>query len=144
MTSVTFSCDVGHSRESLAAARYAISLAKDHGADLILLHTTEDGSKGQEDLSLETLKNIVPLGGSPVQPDLHYGTRCSTGCDIGCSEKSTCGFNCYRGARRRKTSRRADTFLGFDCKRCRRERELPGPDRSRLMFLYSVYAAETK
>jgi nucleotide-binding universal stress UspA family protein len=62
MTSVTFSCDVGHSRESLAAARYAISLAKDHGADLILLHTTEDGSKGQEDLSLETLKNIVPLG----------------------------------------------------------------------------------
>ena len=50
------------SPESLAAARYAISLAKDHRADLILLHTTEDGMAGQEDLSLETLKNVVPLG----------------------------------------------------------------------------------
>jgi nucleotide-binding universal stress UspA family protein len=50
------------SPESLAAARYAISLAKDHHAELILLHTTEDGSELQEDLALETLKNVVPLG----------------------------------------------------------------------------------
>jgi nucleotide-binding universal stress UspA family protein len=50
------------SPESLAAARYAISLAKDHRAELVLLHATEDGLKGQEDLSLETLKNVVPLG----------------------------------------------------------------------------------
>ena len=50
------------SPESLAAARYAISLAKDHRAELTLLHTTEDGIKGEEDLSLETLKNVVPLG----------------------------------------------------------------------------------
>ncbi|HYL63828.1 MAG TPA: universal stress protein, partial [Candidatus Methylomirabilis sp.] len=50
------------SPESLAAARCAISLAKDHRAQLILLHTEEDGMKGQEDLALETLKNVVPLG----------------------------------------------------------------------------------
>ncbi len=50
------------SPESLAAARYAISLAKDHRAELILLHATEDGIKGQEDLALETLKDVVPLG----------------------------------------------------------------------------------
>jgi nucleotide-binding universal stress UspA family protein len=50
------------SPESLAAARYAISLAKYHRAELILLHTAEDGLKMQEDLALETLKNVVPLG----------------------------------------------------------------------------------
>jgi len=50
------------SPESLAAARYAISLAKDHRAELILLHTTKDGIEGQGDLALETLKNVVPLG----------------------------------------------------------------------------------
>jgi nucleotide-binding universal stress UspA family protein len=50
------------SPESLAGARYAISLAKDHRAELVLLHTTEDGMSAQEDFSLETLKNVVPLG----------------------------------------------------------------------------------
>ncbi len=48
--------------ESLAAARYAISLARDHRAELVLLHATKDGIKEQEDLALETLKNVVPLG----------------------------------------------------------------------------------
>jgi nucleotide-binding universal stress UspA family protein len=57
------------SPESLAAARFAISLAKDHRAELVLLHTTGDGIKGQDDLALETLKNVVPLGaGLPSQP----------------------------------------------------------------------------
>jgi nucleotide-binding universal stress UspA family protein len=50
------------SPESLAAARYAISLAKDHRAQLILLHAMEDGIMGQDDLALEILKNVVPLG----------------------------------------------------------------------------------
>ena len=50
------------SPESLAAARYAISLAKDHRAELVLLHATEDGSKGRNDVALETLKDVVPLG----------------------------------------------------------------------------------
>jgi nucleotide-binding universal stress UspA family protein len=50
------------SPESLGAARYAISLAKDHRAELILLHTTGDGMKEREDLALETLKEVVPLG----------------------------------------------------------------------------------
>ncbi len=48
--------------ESLAAARYAISLARDHRAELVLLHATKDGIKEQEDLALETLKDVVPLG----------------------------------------------------------------------------------
>jgi len=49
------------SPESLAAARYAISMARDHRAELILLHT-EDGTGEQEGLALETLKDVVPLG----------------------------------------------------------------------------------
>ncbi len=50
------------SPESLAAARYAISLARDHRAELVLLHASKDGSKEEEDLNLETLKDVVPLG----------------------------------------------------------------------------------
>ena len=50
------------SPESPAAARYAISLAKDHRAELILLHTTEDETDGEEEFALENLKNVVPLG----------------------------------------------------------------------------------
>ncbi len=57
------------SPESLAAARYAISLAKDHRAELVLLHTSEEEANEQEDLALDTLKNVVPLGaGLPGQP----------------------------------------------------------------------------
>jgi nucleotide-binding universal stress UspA family protein len=48
------------SPESLAGARYAISMAKDHRAALVLLHTMKDG--GQKDIALETLRNVVPLG----------------------------------------------------------------------------------
>lgn len=50
------------SPESLAAARYAISLTKDHRAELILLHTAEAGAGEDDKLALETLKNVVPLG----------------------------------------------------------------------------------
>ena len=50
------------SPESLAAARYAISLARDHRAELVLLHTAENEIRGQQDLALETLKTVVPLG----------------------------------------------------------------------------------
>jgi nucleotide-binding universal stress UspA family protein len=54
---------------SLGAARHAISLAKDHGAKLILLHSTEELIADQEALALEILKNVVPLGaGLPSQP----------------------------------------------------------------------------
>lgn len=60
LNSILYATDF--SPESLAAARYAISLAKDHRAELILLHATGDGIEGQEDLALETLKNVVPLG----------------------------------------------------------------------------------
>ncbi len=59
---------------SLAASRHAISLAKDHGAKLILLHSTEEPIADHDSLALETLKNVVPLGaGLPSQPA--YVTR---------------------------------------------------------------------
>jgi nucleotide-binding universal stress UspA family protein len=60
LNSILYATDF--SPESLAAARYAISLAKDHRAKLVLLHATKDGTQVQEDLALETLKNVVPFG----------------------------------------------------------------------------------
>ena len=60
LNSILYATDF--SPESLAAARYAISLARDHRAELVLLHTTKDGVKRDEDLALETLKDVVPLG----------------------------------------------------------------------------------
>jgi nucleotide-binding universal stress UspA family protein len=50
------------SPESLAAARYAISLARDHRAELILLHTLGQEETGRETPALDTLKDVVPLG----------------------------------------------------------------------------------
>jgi len=50
------------SRESFAAARYAISLAREYRADLILLHTVRTGNVLEEDASLETLRAVVPWG----------------------------------------------------------------------------------
>lgn len=60
LNSILYATDF--SPESLAAARYAISLAKDHRAELVLLHAAKDGTQAQEDLVLETLKSVVPLG----------------------------------------------------------------------------------
>lgn len=54
---------------SLLASRYAISLARDHHAELILLHTVEEGVSEGEGVSLETLQSIVPFGTDlPVSP----------------------------------------------------------------------------
>lgn len=50
------------SPESFAAARYAISIAKDHHAELVLLHTAEAGSWEDREASLDTLSRVVPLG----------------------------------------------------------------------------------
>jgi nucleotide-binding universal stress UspA family protein len=50
------------SPESIAAARYAISLARDHQAKLILLHTVGAEMPEEEGASLETLHSIVPWG----------------------------------------------------------------------------------
>lgn len=60
LNSILYATDF--SPESLAAARCAISLAKDHRAELVLLRTTKDGVERDEDLALETLKDVVPLG----------------------------------------------------------------------------------
>jgi nucleotide-binding universal stress UspA family protein len=50
------------SSESFGAARYAISLAKDHHAQLILLHAIENAEAGQVSAAVETLRDVVPLG----------------------------------------------------------------------------------
>lgn len=50
------------SPESFAAARYAISIAKDHQAQLVLLHTAEAGTWEDREASLDTLSRVVPLG----------------------------------------------------------------------------------
>lgn len=56
------------SPESLAAARYAISIARDHRAGLVLLHTAEPRKDETEEISLETLRNVVPLGAGLWSP----------------------------------------------------------------------------
>lgn len=56
------------SPESLAAARYAISIARDHRAELVLLHTSDPRREENEEISLETLRNIVPLGAGLWSP----------------------------------------------------------------------------
>jgi nucleotide-binding universal stress UspA family protein len=48
------------SPESLAAAPYAISLAREHRAQLILLHCMEDA--GDVPTMLQTLRDLVPFG----------------------------------------------------------------------------------
>ncbi|MGA7854238.1 MAG: universal stress protein [Candidatus Acidiferrales bacterium] len=46
--------------ESLAAAPYAVSLAQEHRAQLILLHVIDDG--GDVPTMLQTLRQLVPFG----------------------------------------------------------------------------------
>jgi len=50
------------SPESFSAARYAMSLAKEHHAQLILLHAIENAEAGQVSAAFETLRDVVPLG----------------------------------------------------------------------------------
>jgi nucleotide-binding universal stress UspA family protein len=53
-------CATDFSPESLAAAPYAISLAREHRAQLILLHCIEEG--GDVQTMLHTLRDLVPFG----------------------------------------------------------------------------------
>ncbi len=50
------------SSESFAAARYAVSLTKEHHAQLILVHAIENTEAGQVSAAFETLRDVVPLG----------------------------------------------------------------------------------
>lgn len=50
------------SPESLAAARYAISLAKEYRAELTLMHSNQDGEPGRIDSEFQTLQDVVPFG----------------------------------------------------------------------------------
>lgn len=55
---ILYATDFG--TESLTAASYAISLAREHGAQLILLHSIENG--GDVPAMLHTLRQLVPFG----------------------------------------------------------------------------------
>jgi len=48
--------------ESLAAAPYAVCLAKEHGAELILMHSIHTTESGQVDTAFQTLRDVVPSG----------------------------------------------------------------------------------
>jgi nucleotide-binding universal stress UspA family protein len=50
------------SPESLAAALYAVYLAKEHGAELILMHSIQTAEPGQVDTAYQTLQDVVPTG----------------------------------------------------------------------------------
>jgi nucleotide-binding universal stress UspA family protein len=57
--------------ESLAAAPYAVCLAKEHGAELILVHSIHTTESGQVDTAFQTLRDVVPSGaGLEFKPTL--------------------------------------------------------------------------
>ena len=48
--------------ESLGAARYAISLAKEYRAELTLMHANQDTKPGQINSEFQTLQDVIPFG----------------------------------------------------------------------------------
>ena len=50
------------SPESLTAAPYAISLAKEHHAELILMHSIQNAEPEQVNSAFQTLRDVVPFG----------------------------------------------------------------------------------
>jgi nucleotide-binding universal stress UspA family protein len=59
------------SPESLAAAPYAVCLAKEHRAELILMHSIQNAQPDQVDSAYHTLRDVVPAGA-----DLESKPRC--------------------------------------------------------------------
>jgi len=59
------------SPESLAAAPYAVCLAKEHRAELILMHSIQNPEPDQVDSAYDTLRDVVPAA-----TDLEFKPRC--------------------------------------------------------------------
>jgi len=59
-------------------SRYAISLAKEHHAELVLIHAIESSQPGQINLASEILRNVVPFGaGLPSEPQCLVERGCA-------------------------------------------------------------------
>ena len=72
------------SPESLAATPYAVYLAKEHRAELILMHSIQRAEPGQIDSAYHTLRNVVPAGA-----ELEPKPRCIV--ELGTPEHSILG-----------------------------------------------------
>jgi nucleotide-binding universal stress UspA family protein len=74
--------------DSFAAARYAISLAKEYRAELILLHSIQNAEDGQGTAAFETLRDVVPLGAGLVsKPKCTLGRGAPADCILGVAER---------------------------------------------------------
>jgi nucleotide-binding universal stress UspA family protein len=74
--------------DSFAAARYAISLAKEYRAELILLHSIQNAEDGQQTAAFETLRDVVPLGAGLVsKPRCTLGRGAPADCILGVAER---------------------------------------------------------
>ena len=74
--------------DSFAAARYAISLAKEYHAELILLHSIQNAEDGQETAAFETLRDVVPLGaGLLSKPKCTVERGAPADCILGIAER---------------------------------------------------------
>lgn len=74
--------------DSFAAARYAISLAKEYRAELILLHSVQNDEDEQEAAAFETLRDVVPLGAGLVsKPRCTLERGAPADCILGVAER---------------------------------------------------------
>jgi nucleotide-binding universal stress UspA family protein len=68
------------SPESLVAAPYAIYLAKEHRAELILMHSIQNAERGQVDSAIHTLRDVVPFAAG-LESEPRYIVECGAPAD---------------------------------------------------------------
>ena len=120
------------SAESLHAAPFAISLARENRAHLILLNCFEGGEDGIQAM-LQGLRQFGALRrGVVLRADLHCGARTARAKDSGCGSKPRSRFD-RAGCRRRFQGAFAQHALPqFGAVQDRHAGNLPGAHRTRL------------
>jgi nucleotide-binding universal stress UspA family protein len=97
--------------ESLDAARYAISLAQEYGAQLTLMHAVQDGEAELSNSALHTLREIIPLGIKlPTPPCFRVETGAPSGAILDAAAKSDADL-IVLGVRRSQTPISATTHF---------------------------------